>query len=117
MVVDSPPGSTIASTPRSCSGRLDERRVGAERVERLSLLAKRALQREDTDFHAHALGASRSHCCYQPRSASFTSSSSDLLAAHRIAEAARHLGHDVGVGVVRGGLDDRARPLRADRPT
>ena len=32
----------------------------------------------------------------------------DLLAGHRLAETARDLRHDVGVGVVRGGLDDRA---------
>ena len=109
IVVDSPPGRTIASTPASCSGVLTSVDVGAERVERLRLLAKRALQRENTDLH---LAASASRTAHQPRSASFTSSVPISSPRHRLAETARHLGHDVGVGVVRGGLDDRARALR-----
>ncbi len=50
-VVDSPPGSTIASTPASCVGRLDQRGGRAERLERLDLLAERALERDDADLH------------------------------------------------------------------
>src|SRR4051794_24059697 len=79
----------------------DERDVGAERLQRLRVLAERALQREDTDFHGRALTAPaalrspspsarpmawgpRVHRPrHQPRSASFTSSLS--ISAPRIA--------------------------------
>src|SRR5204863_63669 len=58
---------------------LDERDVGAEDGECFSVLAKRALEREDPDLHL-AASASRGH---QPRSASFTSSVS--ISSPRIA--------------------------------
>ena len=103
------PGRTSASSAGEVLGRADLDRVDAERVEHLTMLAERPLQRQDADLHLEASGCDRH---YQPRSASLTSSVVDLLAPHRVAEAARDLGDDRGVGVVRGGLDDRLGPRR-----
>ena len=46
IVVDSPPGRTIASTPARCSGRLTSVTSAPSARERLRVLAERALQRE-----------------------------------------------------------------------
>ena len=71
IVVDSPPGRKIASTPSRCSGRLTSATSAPSALERLSVLAERALQRENPDLHLAASASWRGH---QPRSASFTSS-------------------------------------------
>src|SRR5262245_26933877 len=87
-------------------GSLDECDVSAERGARFGVLAKRALQRKNADLHG--LAASRS----LPASlGELGLERADLFAAHRFAEPARHLRDDRGVGVMRGGLDDRTRAL------
>ena len=113
IVVDSPPGRTIASTLSRCSGRLTERDVGAERGERLSVFAERALERENPDLHLAASASLRSPASL----GELDVERADLLAAHRLAETARDLGDDVGVFVVRRRFDDGAGPLRPGRST
>ena len=98
--------------PLRLAGRADLDRVDAERVEHLTMLAERSLQREDARLHATGAPGGREFTGYQPRPASFTSSVSIALALHRGAETTRHLRDDLGVGVVRGRLDDRLGPGR-----
>ena len=91
IVVDSPPGRTSASTPRELLGRadLDARRRRARRAPHV--LAERPLQREHADLHD--LEASRVTRSPAPLG-ELDVERVDLLAAHRLAEPARHLGDD-----------------------
>src|SRR4051812_33526977 len=63
------------------------------------MLAERSLEREHTYLHDWR--------CSPAAIGELDVEVVDLLAPHRVAQTARHLGHDGGVGEVRGGLDDR----------
>src|SRR6185436_821212 len=101
-VVDSPPGSTMPSTPASWPGVFTSDAL-APNASRVSTCSRNAPCSARTPIFTRRLPTALGELHLEL---------SDLLARHRLAETARHLRDDVGVGVVRGGLDDRARPLR-----
>src|SRR5680860_195233 len=98
MVVDSPPGRNNASRPLRCSGARTST-ASTPSTSSTSRCSRNAPWSASTPaFIGLAAAVSELHVEIV-----------DLLAAHRRAEPARHLGHDGRVGVVRGGLHDGLR--------
>ena len=83
IVVDSPPGRISASSAPRSLGRAHLDRLDAERVEHLTMLAERPLQREDADLQAW-----RPHDRLPAAVGELDVEGVDLLAAHRLAETA-----------------------------
>ena len=99
--------------PRGCSGGLTSA-TSTPSAASVSACSRNApCSARTPDLHAELGASMRARRLHQPRSASFTSSLPIASPRHRVAEARRHLEHDVGVGVVRGGLHDRAWPAGA----
>src|ERR671934_441743 len=97
-VVDSPPGTTSPSSPSSCSG-LRTSTTSAPRRRSMAACSRTFPWTARTPIFMRLPAARLEQL--------FRAQRRRRQAAHRVAEAARHAGEDLGIGVVRRRLDDR----------